>query len=235
MKGGNSMYTTGQLAKKCNVSIRTIQYYDRRGLLHAKRTENGLRHYNDQGLKQLQEILIYKQLGFSLKDIQQIINDTDNNTLKSLIVNQRRKIKQEIKDASEQLASLSQLETFLNKHSDFPGNISQSIFDKIKNTKKLKQLRIKLLLIGITIDFILYFLFYQKNLLWGLLGLLITVILVWYSTINYYHHTCYICPHCSHQFRVSLSKWLFAHHTPNTRYLTCDNCHQKNYCIEDYY
>ena len=169
------MYTTGQLAKKCNVSIRTIQYYDRRGLLHAKRTENGLRHYNDQDLKQLQEILIYKQLGFSLKNIQQIINGTDNNTLKSLIVNQRRKIKQEIKDASEQLASLSQLET----------------------------------------------------LLWGLLGLLITVILVWYSTINYYHHTCYICPHCSHQFRVSLSKWLFAHHTPNTRYLTCDNCHQK--------
>ena len=81
-------------------------------MLHAKRTENGLRHYNDQGLKQLQEILIYKQLGFSLKDIQQIINDTDNNILKSLIVNQRRKLKQEIKDASEQLASLSQLETF---------------------------------------------------------------------------------------------------------------------------
>ena len=56
------MYTTGQLAQKCNVSIRTIQYYDRRGLLHAKRTENGLRHYNDQDLKQLQEILIYKKL-----------------------------------------------------------------------------------------------------------------------------------------------------------------------------
>ena len=75
------------------------------------------------------------------------------------------KIKQEIKkDASAQLASLSQLETFLNKHSDFPGNISQSIFDKIKKQKKLKQLRIKLLLIGIGIDFILwgsilYFLF----------------------------------------------------------------------------
>ena len=49
------MYTAGQLAKKCNVSIRTIQYYDRRGLLHAKRTENGLRHYNYQDLKQLQE------------------------------------------------------------------------------------------------------------------------------------------------------------------------------------
>ncbi|MDW5473856.1 hypothetical protein SAZ89_09530 [Limosilactobacillus reuteri] len=103
----------------------------------------------------------------SLKDIQQIINDTDNNILKSLIVNQRRKLKQEIKDASEQLASLSQLETFLNKHSDFPGNISQSIFDKIKKTKKLKQLRIKLLLIGISIDFILwgsilYFLFIKE-------------------------------------------------------------------------
>ena len=130
-----------------------------------------------------------------LKDIQQIINDTDNNILKSLIVNQRRKLKQEIKDASEQLASLSQLETFLNKHSDFPGNISQSIFDKIKKTKKLKQLRIKLLLIGISIDFILwgsipYFLFYQGNLIWLLLGILITVALTWYIAINYYHPKC---------------------------------------------
>ncbi|MBC6912314.1 MerR family transcriptional regulator, partial [Lactobacillus reuteri] len=52
---------------------------------------------------------------------------------------------------------------------------------------------------------------------------------------NYYHHTCYICPHCFHKFRVSLSKWLFARHTPNTRYLTCDKCSQKNYCIEEYY
>ena len=176
----------------------------------------------------------------SLKDIQQIINDTDNNILKSLIVNQRRKLKQEIKDASEQLASLSQLETFLNKHSDFPGNISQSKIKKIKETKKLKELRIKLLLIGISIDFILwgsipYFLFYQGNLIWLLLGILITVALTWYIAINYYHHTCYIYPHCFHKFRVSLSKWLFARHTPNTRYLTCDKCSQKNYCIEEYY
>ncbi|MCD7138496.1 MerR family transcriptional regulator [Limosilactobacillus balticus] len=234
------MYTTGQLAKKCNISIRTIQYYDRRGLLHAKRTENGLRHYNDHDLKQLQEILIYKQLGFSLKDIQQIINDPDNNTLKSLIVNQQRKLKQEIKDASEQLASLSQLENFLNKQYDFPENISQSIFDKIKKVKKLKQFRIKLLLIGSIIDFILWgsilgFLFYQKNLLWLLLGILCTVVLTWYITINYYHHTCYICPHCYHQFRVSLKKWLFARHTPNTRYLKCNKCSHKNYCIEEYY
>lgn len=59
------MYTTGQLAQKCNVSIRTIQYYDRRGLLHAKRTENGLRHYNDQDLKQLQEILISRNVNLS--------------------------------------------------------------------------------------------------------------------------------------------------------------------------
>ena len=120
------------------------------------------------------------------------------------------------------------------------GNISQSIFDKIKKTKKLKQLRIKLLLIGISIDFILwgsvlYFLFYQGNLIWLLLGILITVALTWYITINYYHHTCYICPHCSHQFKVSFSNWLFARHTPNTRYLTCNKCHQKNYCIEEYY
>ena len=36
-----SLYTTGELAKKCNVSVRTIQYYDERGILCANGFDRG--------------------------------------------------------------------------------------------------------------------------------------------------------------------------------------------------
>ena len=41
-----SLYTTGELAKKCNVSVRTIQYYDERGILvPTDLTENLMLHF----------------------------------------------------------------------------------------------------------------------------------------------------------------------------------------------
>ncbi len=44
-----SLYTTGELAKKCNVSVRTIQYYDERGILvPTDLTEGGRRLFSEE-------------------------------------------------------------------------------------------------------------------------------------------------------------------------------------------
>lgn len=44
-----SLYTTGELAKKCNVSVRTIQYYDERGILvPTDLTEGGRRLFSEK-------------------------------------------------------------------------------------------------------------------------------------------------------------------------------------------
>ncbi|MEY8354674.1 methyltransferase domain-containing protein [Lachnospiraceae bacterium 54-53] len=73
-------YTSGQFAKKANVSIRTVRYYDKQGLLKpAGMSESGYRLYTDSDFAKLQKILSLKYLGFSLDEIRSItINDDDN-------------------------------------------------------------------------------------------------------------------------------------------------------------
>lgn len=73
-------YTSGEFAKMANVSIRTVRYYDKQGLLKpAGMSEAGYRLYTDADFARLQKILSLKYLGFSLDEIRSItINDDDN-------------------------------------------------------------------------------------------------------------------------------------------------------------
>ena len=73
------MMTVNQVSKLTGVSVRTLQYYDKIGLLPApSHTEAGYRLYDDDALARLQEILLFRELEFSLKDIISIINDPDH-------------------------------------------------------------------------------------------------------------------------------------------------------------
>ncbi len=73
-------YTSGEFAKKASVSIRTIRYYDKQGLLKpASMSAGGYRLYTDSDFAKLQKILSLKYLGFSLDEIRSItINDKDH-------------------------------------------------------------------------------------------------------------------------------------------------------------
>ena len=69
------MKTVHEVSKLAGVSIRTLQYYDKIGLLHPTGyTEAGYRLYDDTDLERLQHILMFRELEFSLKDIKEIIN-----------------------------------------------------------------------------------------------------------------------------------------------------------------
>ena len=69
------MMTVNEVSKLTGVSIRTLQYYDKIGLLHpAKYTEAGYRLYDDAALETLQQILLFRELEFPLKDIKEIIS-----------------------------------------------------------------------------------------------------------------------------------------------------------------
>ena len=63
------MYLIKQVSEISGVSVRTLHHYDEIGLLSPKKQENGYRYYSDEELSQLQTILYYKYLGFSLKEI----------------------------------------------------------------------------------------------------------------------------------------------------------------------
>ena len=78
MKGENTLerrlYPTGQFASRAGVSLRTLRFYDKVGLLTPSAyTDVGYRLYADQDLLTLQHILALKFLGFSLEEIKQCL------------------------------------------------------------------------------------------------------------------------------------------------------------------
>ena len=79
------MMTVNEVSKLAGVSIRTLQYYDKIGLLHPTGyTDAGYRLYDDTDLERLQHILLFRELEFSLKDIASIINSPDFDRSKAL-------------------------------------------------------------------------------------------------------------------------------------------------------
>ena len=79
------MMTVKEVSRLTGVSVRTLQYYDRIGLLHpAEYTESGYRLYDDAALEILQQILLFRELEFPLKQISQIIHAPDFDRNKAL-------------------------------------------------------------------------------------------------------------------------------------------------------
>lgn len=68
-------YTIKQLADYSGVSTRTLRFYDKIGLLSpASYNESGYRYYGEKELLLLQQILFFRELGFQLKEIKNIVN-----------------------------------------------------------------------------------------------------------------------------------------------------------------
>ena len=79
------MMTVHEVSRLAGVSIRTLQYYDRIGLLRpAEYTGAGYRLYDDTALETLQQILLFRELEFPLKDIRRIIQSPSFDRQKAL-------------------------------------------------------------------------------------------------------------------------------------------------------
>lgn len=79
------MMTVSEVSKLTGVSARTLQYYDTIGLLHpAERTQAGYRLYDDAALERLQQILLFRELAFPLREIQSILQSPDFDREKAL-------------------------------------------------------------------------------------------------------------------------------------------------------
>ncbi|HEL2309780.1 MerR family transcriptional regulator [Streptococcus suis] len=73
-------WTVKQVSRLTGLTVRTLHHYDQIGLLKpAFVAENGYRYYNQENLARLQEILLFRELDFPLKDIQQLLDMTEVN------------------------------------------------------------------------------------------------------------------------------------------------------------
>ena len=91
-------YSSGKFAKMAQVSVRTIRFYDKQNILKPSYvTPSGARFYTDSDFVKLQQILLFKYLGFSLDDIRGMtINEADSQFLSRSLLQQKRLIADKI-------------------------------------------------------------------------------------------------------------------------------------------
>ena len=69
-------YTVGKVAQLAGITVRTLHHYDEIGLLSpSDRSGAGYRRYDDADLERLQQIMYYRELGFPLEEIAEILDD----------------------------------------------------------------------------------------------------------------------------------------------------------------
>jgi DNA-binding transcriptional MerR regulator len=69
-------FSVSQVSKLAGVSVRTLHHYDQIGLLTPLRQQdNGYRCYSEQHLVKLQQIMLYRQLDFSLEQIRDMMQE----------------------------------------------------------------------------------------------------------------------------------------------------------------
>lgn len=116
-----SIYSIGQVAKQSGISVETIRYYEKEGLLkEPERKESGYRQYKQEAIARLSFIRQAKELGFSLKEIGELLSiRSDENNL----CNEVKQLAQEkLDDIESKLKLLQRMRKSLKKLvADCPG------------------------------------------------------------------------------------------------------------------
>ena len=149
-----SKYTTGELAKLCGVTVRTVQYYDTRGILvPSELTEGGRRLYSEDDLKRMKVICFLRELGLPIDAIRQMLSEADPGSVISLLLDQQEAaLRAEIGERERQLQKLSELKAGLKGVREFSVESIGDIAYTMNNKKKLRKIHITLLLTGLPLS-----------------------------------------------------------------------------------
>ena len=233
-----SKYTTGEIAKLCGVTVRTVQYYDTRGILiPAELSEGGRRLYSEDDLKRMKIICFLRDLGLSIDSISQLLSEDDPGSVISLLLEQQEQVlKEEISEHEEKLHKLEELKVGLKSVKEFTVESIGDIAYTMSNRKKLKKIHMTLLMIAIPINVLQWvsiILWIAKGLWW--LFVIWAVIAIPFGVLAsryYFKSVAYICPQCHTVFRPTFKEAFWARHTPATRKLTCTSCGHQGFCVE---
>lgn len=233
-----SKYTTGEMAKLCGVSVRTVQYYDTRSILTpSELSEGGRRLYSEGDLRRLKVICFLRSIDLPINTIAQLLSEAHpENVVGMLLDQQTQALQDEINQHQSKLQILESLKQELKLMNRFTVESIGDIAYRMENKKKLHKIHITLLAVGIPLEIIEYatlILGVLKGVWWPfILGMLIAILGAIWITRYYFRNVAYICPECHHIFQPRLREAFWARHTPQTRRLTCPQCGRKGFCVE---
>ena len=233
-----SQYTTGEMAKLCDVTVRTVQFYDQKGILTPSAlTEGGRRLYSEEDLKRMGIICFLRDTGLSLDTIRQLLAEDDPGSVISILLQQQEQVlRDEIADRRGKLDQLEELEKGIRDVSSFSIETIGDIATIMENKKKLSAVHRNILLAGLPVSLlqcagILLWIF--RGIWWVFAAYVIVAIPygIWVSRY-YFRNTAYICPQCHEVFKPAFKEAFWARHTSKTRKLTCTKCGHHGFCVE---
>jgi len=236
-----SMYTTGEIAKLCEVSVRTVQYYDSRGILiPSALSEGGRRLYSEEDVKKLRIICFLREAGLSIGSISRLMEEEDpGSVIEILLDQQEEQLRDELTEREKQLSMIEGIRKGLRSVERFSVESIGDIANLMTNRKKLFRLRAFLLTTAFVMEAIeitLLVLSIKTGNWWIFAAgvcLFIVPLGVWISAV-YMKRTAYICPQCHEVFVPKFRDNFWAYHTPRARRLTCPHCGHRGMCVETY-
>lgn len=240
MQEKTKTYTTGEIAKMCNVSVRTVQFYDKEGIVSPSAlSEGGRRIYNDTDLWDFRLACLYKNLGFPLKEIKKIMESGDKHTaIENLLNEQKIKIEEGIKDLTLSKEKLTVLEDDIKTHGTL--NIfSEEDLNRIIHGKKKHRKTdvmtylflvcyILILIVGFAVAVSLSD-FYTYAMI-GIAIILLIGLIYYHSAVN-----AYICPNCGQKFTIGFFHDMISlNGVKNGKYLKCPHCKKRAWMTETF-
>ena len=235
-----SKYTTGEIAKLCGVSVRTVQYYDDRGILvPSELSEGGRRLYTEDDLKRMHIICFLREAGLPINSISALFAEENPENIISILLEQQEQVLRE--ELSERQAKLDLIEGIKRELKELDTFSVESIGDiahVMKQKNKLSKMRWTMLLTGIPVTALQWtsIVLGITSGLWWLFMIWALVAIPWGICVSkyYFNHVAYICPECHEVFKPKMKEAFWAYHTPKMRRLTCPKCGRKGLCVEVY-
>lgn len=236
-----SKYTTGEVAKLCGVTVRTVQYYDSRSILiPSQLSEGGRRLYSEEDLKRMKIICFLRSVDIPISAIAQLLaEERPENVIDLLLQQQENELKEEIRQRQEKLDKLTELQKELKNVEHFSVESIGDIAVIMQNKKKLHRIRWTMVGVGLiseAFEIGTILLWVLKGIWWpfAFVGLPVMIALCSWISWYYFKNVAYICPQCHQVFRPKFKEAFWANHTPTTRKLTCPKCSHKGFCVETY-
>ena len=146
-----SKYTTGELAKLCGVTVRTVQYYDTRGILSpSELSEGGRRLYTDDDLRQLRIICFLRDMGLPIDAIGQLLAEKEPGRVIQLLLEQQElEVRRQLAQSQSRLKKLEELLRQVRQQEQFSVESIGDIAYLMERRTQLKRVHTVMLLAGL--------------------------------------------------------------------------------------